>query len=73
MLEDANNGHKATGGNDQTPSGALSAAVRFSEAGKVHSNDDNISRHRFAPYNAYCLTVNYSRRFLIAVQLKHTF
>ena len=28
----------------------------FTEAAKVHSNDDGISRHRLAPFNAYYLT-----------------
>jgi len=27
--------------------------TEFSEAAKVHSNDDGINRHRLAPFNAY--------------------
>ena len=30
--------------------------TEFTEAAKVHSNDDGISRHRLAPFNAYSLT-----------------
>ena len=30
--------------------------TEFTEAAEVHSNDDGISRHRLAPYNAYYLT-----------------
>jgi len=30
--------------------------TEFTEAAKVHSNDDGISRHRLAPFNAYHLT-----------------
>jgi len=32
------------------------AFTEFTEAAKVHSNDDSISRHRLAPFNAYYLT-----------------
>jgi len=35
--------------------------AEFTEAAKVHSNDDGISRHGFAPFNAYYLT--YSQLF----------
>jgi len=47
--------------------------TKFIKVAKVHSNGDGISRHRVAPFNAYYLTVNYSRWFPIPVQLKHTF
>ena len=30
--------------------------TEFTEAAKVHSNDDGISRHRLVPFNAYYLT-----------------
>ena len=30
--------------------------TEFTEAAKVHSNDDSISRHRLEPFNAFYLT-----------------
>ena len=42
------------------------AVVEFTEAAKVHSNDDGVSRHRLAPFNAYytgcvyCLHTHYN-------------
>jgi len=45
--------------------------AQFTEAAKDHSNDDGISRHRLASFDAYYLT--YSHQFPIPVQLKHTF
>ena len=47
--------------------------TEFTEAAKVHSNDDGISRQRLVPYHLLSNVVNYSRPFPIPMQLKHTF
>ena len=41
----------------------IAPGPEFTEAAEVHSNDDDVSRHRLAPYNAYYLTQRFSNFF----------